>query len=273
MLHDALWVVTPLLAIGLGGAVLMGALQTRGVFSVTPITPKFERINPGQGLKNLFSTRQLFELVKMLVKTALLMALLIASIANSLDTLIKMVYAPAADLLRVSGSIILILMAWAAAIYALGAAVDYGHQYHEFMKQQKMSIDEVRRELRDTEGDAHIKARRRSTARELALSKMIGRVSSSSVVVANPSHVSVALYYEQGETDLPRVVAKGVDATALKIRAEAERGKVPVLEDPPLARRLFRDVALDQYINEDLIDAIAAVFRWARQVDSRAAGR
>lgn len=266
MLRDMMWIVAPMVAIGLGCALLMGGLQTRGIFSATPITPKFERINPGQGLKNLFSTRQVFDLAKMLVKTALLMALLIVSIALSLDTMVKMVYAPGAELLRISGIIMLALMAWAAVIYALGAVLDYGHQFYEFMKQQKMTVDEVRREMRDTEGDASIKARRRSTAREMAFTKMLKRVSSANVVVANPTHVCVALYYAPNETDLPRVVAKGVDMQALRIRAEAERGNVPIFEDPPLARRLFRDVALDQYINEDLIDAIAAVFRWAQRV-------
>lgn len=269
MLRDMMWAIMPFLGLGLGCALLIGAAQTRGIFSLEPITPKFERINPGQGLKNIFSTRQLFELGKMVVKTALLLGALVACVAFSLDTMVKMVYAPAADLLRISGIIAAQLMGWAALIYAIGAALDYGHQHHEFMKQQKMSIDELRREYRDTEGDPHIKAHRRATGREMAYSKMSGRVSSSSVVVANPTHVCVALYYAQGETDLPRVVAKGVDALALKIRAEAERGGVPVLEDPALARLLFRKVPLDQYISEDLIDAIAAVIRWAREVDRR----
>jgi flagellar biosynthesis protein FlhB len=95
------------------------------------------------------------------------------------------------------------------------------------------------------------------------------RLSSASVVVVNPTHVSVALQYSPGKTPLPRVVVKGLDAQALSIRTRAERHGVPVLEDPPLARKLFREVALDHYINEDLIDVVAAAFRWARQVDRR----
>ncbi|MGH8237859.1 MAG: EscU/YscU/HrcU family type III secretion system export apparatus switch protein [Steroidobacteraceae bacterium] len=269
MLVQAAWVMGPLLGIGLGCALLMGALQTRGVFSMTPITPKFERINPGQGLKNLFSTRQLFELAKMLVKTALLMGLLGVTIVESLDTLAKMVYSPVADVLSISGDSILTLMGWTVAIYALGAVLDYAHQHHEFMKQQKMSADELRREMRDTEGDAHVKARRRSTAREIAFTKALKRVASANVVVANPTHFCVALYYEPGETALPRVIAKGIDAQALRMRAAAQRQRVPVLEDPPLARKLFRDVPVDEYISDDLIDPVAAVFRWVRVVDTR----
>lgn len=271
MLHDMLWVVAPFLGAGLVCALLIGAAQTRGIFSLQPITPKFERINPGHGLKNIFSTRQLFELGKMLVKTTLLLGALVVSVALSLDTMVKMVYEPAADLLRISGDIAAQLTIWAGLIYALGAALDYGHQRYEFMKQQKMTLEEVRREHRDTEGDPHIKAHRRAIAREMAFSKTSVRVSSASVVIANPTHVCVALYYMQGETDLPRVVAKGVDAIALRIRAEAERARVPIVEDPPLARQVFREVPLDQYINEDLIDPVAAVIRWAKEVDRREA--
>jgi flagellar biosynthesis protein FlhB len=89
------------------------------------------------------------------------------------------------------------------------------------------------------------------------------------VLVVNPTHVAVALQYTPGKTPLPRVVLKGLDAVALSMRAQAEQYGVPVLEDPPLARKLFREVATDHYINEDLIDIVAAAFRWARQVDRR----
>lgn len=269
MAVDAIWILAPLLVVAVVSALLIGALQVRGIFSMTPITPKFERISPGTGLKQLFSTRQLFEVGKMLLKTALLMSVLGLSVVVSLDTIIKMVYSPAADLLLIGGKFLVMLMVWAALIYAIGAPIDYWHQFHEFMKQQKMSIDELRRELRETEGDPYIKSRRRSIGRDLATTRMVNKAASASVVIANPTHVSVALYYAPGETDLPRVVAKGIDAVALRIRAEAERNGVPVFEDPPLARWVFRAVDLDQYIGEELIDAIAAVFRRAKLVDRR----
>jgi type III secretion protein U len=271
MLHDAAWITGLLLAVGIGSAVLAGALQTRGVFSFTPLTPKFERINPAQGLRKLFSTRQLFELGKVLTKIALLAGAVSWSLARSLDSVLKMAYAPVTDLLSVSGDIVLSLMTSAALVYALDAAFDYAHQFHEFMKGQRMSIEEVRREFRDAEGDPHLKSQRRSTARELVEERMLDRVPSASVVIANPTHVCVALYYVPGETALPRVVAKGVDAVALRIRSAARRAAVPVFEDPPLARRLFCDVALDAYITDSLIDPIAAAFRWARQAAARPA--
>jgi len=264
--QDGFWILAPLLCLSAGCAVLIGGWQTRGMVSVTPIVPTFGRLNPATGLRNLFKTRQLFELGKVLFKTTLLMGMLSYCVAVSLQPLVKMVYSPASDLLPIGASLVWRLMGWAALIYAAGAVLDYAHQFHEFMKRHKMSIEELRRELREREGDPRIKGRRRSIARELTFNT---RVSAASVVVVNPTHFAVALEYTPGKTPLPRVLIKGLDAVALRIRAEAERCGVPVLEAPPLARKLFHEVALDHYINEDLIDVVAAAFRWARQVDRR----
>lgn len=267
--RNLVYLLAPLLALSVICAVLVGAAQTRGVLSMGPITPKFERMNPGKGLKNIFSTRQLFELGKLFVKCGLLLGAFGVCVVFSLGALVQMVYAQPMQLLRIAGGSVMQLMAWAALIYALAAGLDYAHQRYEFLKEQKMTVAEVRRENRDTEGDPHIKAHRRVLGRQLAFSDVSGRVPAASVVIANPTHVCVALYYVPGKTPLPRVVAKGVDAMALRIRAEAERSGVPICEDPPLARRLFSEVPLDQYINEGLIDAIAEVMRWATEADRR----
>jgi type III secretion protein U len=267
ILLDALWVILPLLGVSVVFAVLVGGLQTRGMISMEPITPKFERLNPGQGLRNLFTVRQLLELGKMLIKAVLLLGLLVYFISVSLGTMVKAVYAPVADVLRVGSVLVWRLMGWAAVIYAVTAVLDYAHQFYEFMKKQKMSTEELRRDFQETDGNPHIRNRRRSLGREMILSDPLGRIAPASVVVVNPTHVAVALYYKAGKTPLPRVVAKGADAMALRIRAQAERDGVPVLEDRALARRLFREVAVDHYIKEELIDAVAAVFRWVRLAD------
>jgi type III secretion protein U len=166
MLSDAAWIVLPVLLVSVLVAALSGAMQVRGIFSFEPITLKFERIDPAKGLKNLLSTRQLFELAKTLIKTALLTAVMAWVIAKSLSFMLEMVYTPAVELLHAGGSVALRLMRWAAVIYTISAAMDYGHQRYEFMKQQRMSVDEVRRETRDEEGDPLVRAQRRSRARD-----------------------------------------------------------------------------------------------------------
>jgi type III secretion protein U len=266
---EMVWILGPLLCVGAAAAVLVGGLQTRGLISFAPLIPKFERINPGQGLRNLFSTRHLFDLGKMLVKTLLLIGMLFYCIGGSLDSLVRTTYASVGDVLPIGAALVWRLMGGVAVIFALGAALDYAHQFYEFMKKQKMSVEELRREFRETDGDPHMKRRRRALAREMIFNPATGSGPTPSVVVVNPTHVSVALYYESGKTPLPRVVAKGLDAAALEIRAKAERDGVPVLEDQPLARKLYREVELGQYINEESIDAVAAVFRWVRLTEEQ----
>ncbi len=261
---DMVWILGPLLCVGVAAVVLVGGLQTRGMISFTPIVPKFERLNPAQRLRTLFSTRHVFDLGKMLFKTLALLGVLFYCIRGSLDSLAKTAYAPVGDLLPVGATLIWRLMGGMAVVFAMGAGLDYAHQFYEFLKKHKMSIEELRRDYRETDGDPHTKSRRRAVARDLLFNPATGPQPAASVVIANPTHVSVALYYESGKTPLPRVVEKGLDAVALRIRAKAERDGVPVLVDPPLARKLFRQVAVGHYINEESIDAVAAVFRWVR---------
>jgi type III secretion system FlhB-like substrate exporter len=229
------------------------------MISADPITPKFERINPGEGLRRLFSTRQLIELAKMLVKMGLLMGMLLVYLSQAVDPLAKAVYSSAPSLLSIGATLAWRLMGWAAAIYVIGAVLDYAHQYYEFIKRQRMSIEELRRDLRETEGDPLIKHRRRVIGRELVFGALKNRISSASVVVVNPTHVSVALHYLPGRAELPRVIAKGVDGLALQIRTQAELEGVPILEDPPLARKLFREVGLDHYISVNQADQIGCI--------------
>lgn len=269
MFRHAALVAAPLLLAGAIAAVLSGAMQVRGIVSLVPIQPKFERINPVEGLRRLFSWRGLLELAQMLLEIILLSGVLLWCIARAIDPAIRMVHAPAAEILRISAEGTLKMLACAAAVYAGGAALDYAWQRHKFRRQQRMSVEEIRREFRESEGDPLIKSQRRATGEELAYTRMLSNVQSATVVIANPTHVSVALHYVAGRTALPRVVAKGVESMALQIRVLAQRGGVPIVEDPPLARTLFREVALDAYITESLIEPTAAAFRRVRQVDGQ----
>ena len=266
---DAATIVLPLVVVALVAGLLVGAIQVRGVFSFEPLKPKFERIDPGKGLAKLFAPRQWFELVKLTIKTTLLVAVLWIGVRTSLPDVLRMGAAPPADLLRIAGVVVALLFGGAALVYAVSAAVDYAHQHVQFVREQRMTTDELRRESRENEGDPWLKSYRRSTARELAMSEMLARTADASVVLVNPTHVSVALYFRSGKTGLPRVVAKGVDALALRIRREAERAGVPVYEDIPLARRVFSEVPVDHFIPEGLIDPVAAAFRYARREDRR----
>jgi type III secretion protein U len=269
MVVDAAWILCPLMILGVVGATVAGGMQTRWMISFTPITPNFSRLNPGAQIKEIFTVRRLLDLGKMVLKSLLLLGMMFLVVAGSLEVLCRQVYASTEAVLKTSADLAWQMMGYAAIIYLLTAIIDDVHLFFEFMKQQKMSVDEMRRDIQESEGNPLIKSRRRSLAHELLFSPALPQLNSANVVIVNPTHFAVALQYQAGTTPLPKVVAKGVDAVALNMRTLAERSGVPVLEDPPLARRLFSRMQVGDYIKDEFIDTVAAVFRWVRLLEEQ----
>jgi type III secretion protein U len=259
----ALWaVVLPLAAIfgtELVFGLLASGLQVRGVLSAEPMTPKAERLNPGANLKRLFSTRNAWDLVKTLVKVSLLgTALWVAVRAALPDWFGFLAHGGNATVLgTMLARTLLVLALMCLAIYVLAGGVDYGHQFYEYMKQQRMSKDELRREYKEIEGDPYVKGYRRALMRLMATEAPEGKLSGARVVVTNPTHYAVALAYDPLAGGLPSVVAKGVEKAALAIRREAQRLGVPLVENRPLARRLYAQVAVGHYIGNDVLADVA----------------
>ncbi len=145
------------------------------------------------------------------------------------------------------------------------AIADYAFEHYQHIKQLKMSKDEVKREYKEMEGSPEIKSKRRQFHQELQSSNMRAEVKRSSVIVANPTHIAIGIRYERGETPLPVVTLKFTDAQALQVRKIAEEEGIPVLQRIPLARALYRDAQLNNYIPADQIEATAEVLRWLEQ--------
>lgn len=251
----------PIVGAGLFGTLLVGLMQTRGMVSLKALAPKLERLSPARLFSNLLSTQQLFTLVKVVVKVLLLGGALYLAVASSLDGLLRLVYLPAADVPPVAHSLMLKFIGVAAGLYLPAAAMDYAHQRYEFIKRNRMSVEEMRHEHKDDEGDPHIRSHRRDTARELLEQGAVQALASASVVIANPTHVAVALRFVRGVTPLPVVVAKEVEAGALRLRREAERRGIPVVEDRRLARRLYAGSRLHEPIADEVLRPVAGVFR------------
>jgi flagellar biosynthesis protein FlhB len=247
------------LAAGAAGGIFGTLLQVRGVFSMDPIKPKFERLNPGENLKNLFSTRQLTELALSLIKVGVLGGVLYVLLRGQIGELFAAGRQSVPVLAPVAGRILLIMALATLAVSLLVAVLDYGHQKFEFLKQQRMSKQEVRQEHKDIEGDPYIKAHRMQFHRQLAQAPVQRRVERASVVLTNPTHVAVGLRYESGEGGVPRVVVKGADAEALEIRRIAAQLDVPVVESPPLARRLYERLDEEDFIDAEFFDAVAII--------------
>jgi flagellar biosynthesis protein FlhB len=252
-----LFAVIPLV-VGLAAvAILVNSLQVRGVFSVDPLTPKPERLNPASNLKRLFSSRNIVDVMKTLIKVSVIGLIVGWTLWVSLPQWMPAVASGTADSVgQLMVSAMLLIALWCLAVYLFMSAADYGHQFFEYMKQQRMSKDEIRREYKEVEGDPMIKGQRKSLMRSLAQSKPTQGLAQARVVVTNPTHLSVALAYTPGE-GLPSVVDKGAGPEALAIRQEAKRLGIPVIERKPLAQKLFATVEVGESIPQVLFADVA----------------
>ena len=268
----ALWLLAPVfvavLVAALAGPAMIGGL----VFSAEAMKPKLEKLNPLKGLKRIFSANGLMEFAKTLAKFIVVTGagfLLLRYIGPDLLTAGEVDLQTAIPgLARTICWVLLVL----GSVLLLIAAVDVPFQLWTHSKQLRMTRQEVRDEMKETDGRPEVKGRIRRIQMEMAQRRMMAAVPDADVVVSNPTHFSVALKYESSGMSAPRVVAKGVDEVALRIREAAAEAGVPRLEAPPLARALYYTTPLDEEIPEELFLAVARVLAWVYQLRAAAPG-
>jgi len=248
-------------------AALASPLLLRGwLFSSKALAPKFNRLNPFSGIKRMFSSQGLIELVKSLAKVALLGGVAVWLIWSNVGSIFSLSMEPSPLAIQHMGDIIgrIFLLVSGAMIFIV--AIDLPYQLWSHFKKLRMSKEELRREAKESEGDPHLKAHIRAQQREVARRRMMSEIPTADVVVTNPTHYAVALKYSEGKMRAPRVVAKGADAVAARIRELAAEHKVPLLEAPPLARALFRHTELGDEIPAKLYAAVAEVLAYVFQL-------
>jgi flagellar biosynthetic protein FlhB len=266
----ALALLVPL-AIATTAAVVAPALQNAALWSAESLKPKFDRISPLAGVKRLFSLKSSVEFLKGVVKISLMAAIGIAVLWPCRDRLVAAGHLEVAAAIKLLWQTALWVTAAIAACLSVVAGLDYAYQRFDFMKQMRMSRRDVQDEHKQSDGDPMIKQRLRSLRMEKARQRMMAEVPSSTVVITNPTHFAVALRYESGVTAAPKVVAKGVESVAMRIREIAQAHAVPIVENPPLARALHKQVELGALIPAEHYQAVAEiighVLRLRRPVD------
>ena len=257
--------VMPFLVIMGGVGVVSQLLQTGFLVSPKLLAPDFKRINPLHGAKRLFSTRSLVETVKQLAKVVVIAWVGWPYVQRIATDLTEGGQVPLLAGLATSGQALLgMLRAIAWAVLAISVA-EYGYQRFQHRRDIRMTKQEIREEMRQSEGDPHVKSRIRSLQAALARSRMMGEVPLADVVVTNPTHVAVALRYDPAR-GAPRVVASGVGEVAARIRAKAVAANVPLVEAKPLARALWRACEVGDEIPTVLYEAVAKVLAFVRRL-------
>lgn len=262
----------PLLATALA-ACLLAPMAMGGVrFAGKSLAPDFARLSPAKGLARLYGSESLAELLRSLLRVALIGGVGAWVVYRAFSSLLSM---PQASLeASVAGGVDLALTALLAMVGALGllAAIDVPWQHHQHRSKLKMTKQELRDEAKEAEGNPEVKARVRQVARQMSQRRMMEAVPTADVVVMNPTHYAVAMKYQPGMR-APTVVAKGVDEMALAIRALADEHRVAVVEAPPLARALYRQAQVDQEIPVKLYAAVAQVLSYVYQLKAWVPGR
>lgn len=270
---DAVWATVPLLAAPLLAAAAATLAVGGRVLSFEPVAPQLSRIDPVAGLGRLFSVNSLIDLAK-LAALAIAVGLVGAWFAASgMERFAGYMGMPLPAAVAGIGVDLRDGIVVVAAVVIVAALVDAPVQVWRWHVQLRMTPQEARQEVRESEGDPQVKARIRERQRAISRGRMLAAVPTADVIVTNPTHYAVALRYEDGAMQAPRVVAKGADLLAARIREIGQEAGVPLLESPPLARALYRHVEVDREIPAPLYAAVAQVLAWVYQLRQHRAGR
>lgn len=263
------YAMLPIMGALVGLALLGGVLQGRPMLSWSRVKPKWSKLNPASGLTRMFGKQSLMEFAKTLAKLCLV-AGIAATIAwphaSSIDRLVG------ADLNSVGAAINDIIDAMLRPIAMLVGALalfDFVWQRRSFIKRMKMTLQEVKDEYKQSEGDPKIKGKIRQLQMKRSRSRMMSNVPKASVVITNPTHYAIALQYDHGAMAAPVVVAMGVDALALKIREIAGEHNIPLVENRPLARALYASAEIDQPIPVEHYAAVAEVISYVLRISKK----
>jgi flagellar biosynthetic protein FlhB len=248
-------------------AALAGNLvQHRPVFSAARLKPDLSKLSPIKGFQRIFGLDGLLNFVKGIAKILLVGGACVWAVWPELGRLQTALDLPPAGIASLGLSLVFKTVLAALAVLAVIAALDYVYQRRRFMARHRMSRQELRDEIKQSEGDPQVKARIRQIRMERARKRMIAAIPEATVVITNPTHYAVALKYESGKMGAPVCVAKGVDHLALTIRKVAEENDVPVVENPPLARALYAAVEVDDEIPAQHYKAVAQVIGYVMRL-------
>ena len=249
----------PFFAVGFLIAFVSNLVQVKWKVSTKPLQPKLDKFNPVNGFKRMFSKDSLFELLKSIVKITMIAIIAYTSIRSHLQEIFLLYHISLNQAIALVGSIVIDVGLKIAIVYCVVGAVDYLYQKHKFNEDMKMTKQEVKDEMKNSEGDPQIKSKQRQRMQEASRRRMMQDVPQADVVITNPTHYAVALKYDAGTGTAPILVAKGADLIAQRIKEIARENKVEIVENKPLARMIYTNVEIGREIPPELYQAVAEI--------------
>lgn len=257
-----LFVSAPIVGMLLLLSIISTVVQVGFLYNEEVLEFDLEKINPLNGLKRIFSMRALVEGLKSCIKLILVVAVVYSLVKDEVRLLPQLTFWSVEQILSYAGSLTVKLLAGLGVFMAMIAAADYFFQRWDLEKQMRMTKQEIKEEHKSREGDPMIKARIRRIQREMASKRMMKDVPKADVIVTNPTHIACALIYDPKTMPAPRLVAKGSGLIAEKIKEIARENGIPVLENKPLARAMFKSLKIGQFVPRELFTAVAQVLSY-----------
>lgn len=259
----------PFFAAGVVVAFLINIVQVKWKVSTKPLKPKPDKFNPINGFKRMFSKDSLFELVKSIAKIALISIIAYTALKSHLDEIFLMYNITLQQAVAEIGTLVIDVGYRISLVYCIIGAVDYIYQKHKFNEDMKMTKQEVKDEMKNSEGDPQIKSKQRQRMQEASRRRMMQAVPQADVVITNPTHYAVALKYDAGTGTAPVLVAKGADLVAQRIKEIARENHVEIVENKPLARMIYTNVEIGREIPPELYQAVAEILAAVYRAQNR----
>lgn len=264
-----LLILAPILVATLVVALAASYAQIGWLFTTETLKPHFNKLNPISGVKNLFGTRALVEFAKSSLKLTAVALVVYLVIWAERDRIMALSHVPVEDVFSFAASLTARLALLVASMLFVLAIGDYYYQKYEYEKSLRMSKQDIKDEFKNAEGDPLIKGKIKERQRRMALMRMMQEVPKADVIITNPTHFAVALQYDSTRMDAPRVIAKGQDYLALRIREIAKANDVVTMENKPLARALFERTEIGDVVPADLFQAVAEVLAYVYRLKGR----
>ena len=261
--------LAPLFIVAMLGGIIGNVAQFGFLFTTKPLIPKLEKINPIKGLKNLFSIKKLVEGVKLTLKVFISFFVGFWLFWKFFLEMPKLELMNFFEQIKWFKEKVIIIVFALLAVFLVFAIIDLIYQRYTYKKSLRMSKQEIKDEYKQTEGNPEIKAKIRRLQMEMTKKRMLSEVASADVVITNPTHYAVAIRYDRTKDEAPRVVAKGVNYLAIRIKEIAREYDIMIVENPPLARELYKLVEIDETIPKDMFKAVAEVLAFVYRAKNK----